>query len=140
MDRRVVAGVVGLQLVVAGGHGAAHAELGVTLPALPTALVALTTYLGPAAGAALTWRGHPAGPPVVAGSLLGALALGGLLHFAVEGADNVAAVPAAGWGGHFRWTAVALVGIQTVGATVGAVTWRRWGSGGPAGEPPPGNH
>lgn len=135
MGRRVVVAVVALQLLVAAGHGTAHAELGVTLPAFLTALVAVTTFLGPAVGAVLTWRGHPTGPPLVAASLVGALALGGVLHFVLEGPDNVAAVAAGAWGGPFRWTAATLAGVQAVGVVVAAVTWRR----GPHGGRPPGN-
>lgn len=127
MDRRVVVGLVALQLVVAATHGLAHGELGVTLPALLTWLVALTTFLGPVAGAVLTWRRHPAGPPVVAGSLLGAAGLGVALHFAVASADNVAAVGTGIWPAGFRWTAVALALVQGGGVIAALVLWRRRG-------------
>lgn len=124
MDRRVaLPGALAIHLLVAVGHGATHGLVPVSLPAWGNGLVVLTVFLGPVVGAALTVRGHPLGLPVFTVSMLGALVLGGMLHFLVENPDHVALVPADPWRAAFRASAAAVAFSPALGAAVGGWYW-----------------
>lgn len=125
MERRVIpATVAGVHLAVALGHGSAHALIPVVLAPWANLLVLGTVFVGPVAGAALAWRGHPAGVPLFTATMAGAFLLGVVLHFAVEGPDHVSAIPADPWRLPFRLTAVALGIVEAGGIAIGAWLWR----------------
>lgn len=124
MDRRVVLlGVLVAHLTAAVVHGTTHALVPVTLAAWQNAVVAATTFVGPAVGVALAWRGHPLGVPVFAASMAGALLVGGYLHFLVENPDHVGAIPAGPWQLSFQASAVGVAVTSAIGTVVGAWYW-----------------
>lgn len=124
MERRVIlAAVLLVHLAVALLHGATHALVPVSLTAGQNAVVALTTFVGPIAGVALAWRGHPLGVALFTLSMAGALAVGGYLHFLVENPDNVRAIPPGAWRLPFQASAAAVALSPAVGTVVGAWAW-----------------
>ena len=124
MDRQVsLPTVLGLHLVVALVHGSAHGLVPVALGPVPNGLVLLTVFVGPTLGVVLDRRGHPIGVPLFTLAMVGALVLGGTLHFVVENPDHVAGLPASPWAWLFRASAVGVLVVPAVGAALGARAW-----------------
>lgn len=105
-------------------HGVAHAELPVPLLAWQQGFVALVPSLAPVVALALVWRGHErAGLALFTVSMAAALLFGVVFHYLVENPDNVAAIPAGAWHGHFEWTAAAIAVSELLGTALGAWLW-----------------
>jgi hypothetical protein len=110
-------------LTVAVAHGVTHALVPVWLTTTQNAVVLSTTFVGPVVGVALASRDHPAGIPLFTLSMLGALAVGGGLHFVVENPDHVSAIPAGPWRLPFRASALAVALTPALGTATGAWAW-----------------
>lgn len=124
MDRNaVLIGALGLHLLVAGVHAGSHFSIPVSLGPALDVVVLVVVFVAPTAGVALAVRNHPAGIPLFATSMAGALVLGGALHFLVEGPDHVHAIPRGAWRFPFRASAVGLAVVEATGATLGAWYW-----------------
>lgn len=124
MDGRIVlSAVLVVHVAVAGVHGVTHSLVPVYLSVWVNAVVAVTTFLGPLAGVALRWRGHPLGVPLFTLSLAVALLVGGVLHFGFENPDHVHAIPASQWRLPFQGSAAGVAVTEGVGTVVGSWYW-----------------
>lgn len=129
MTRRIVLlAVLGIHLTVAIAHGTTHALVPVVLPPWQNAIVLGTVFIGPVAGVGLALRGHPIGLPLFTASMVGALLVGGVLHFLVENPDHVYAVPDSPWRVVFQASALGVAILPAIGAGVGLWYWRPWES------------
>ncbi|MDS0277620.1 hypothetical protein NDI85_07430 [Halomicroarcula sp. S1AR25-4] len=125
MSRQVgLSAALAVHLLVAAGHGVTHGLVAVSLPAWQNVIVVGTTFVGPIAGVLLARRGHRLGAPLFAMSLVGALAVGGYLHFVLDNPDHVHAIPAGDWRLPFQASAVAVALTEAVGTVVGVQAWQ----------------
>jgi ABC-type xylose transport system permease subunit len=79
-------------LVVSIVHGAAHGGAHVPMSLAANLFVATVIVAGPLVGLALAWRAERFGSWVIATTMAGALAFGGVNHFVIAGPDHVARV------------------------------------------------
>ena len=107
-----------LALVV---HGQAHQAVPVPLSLLQNAFATVVIVVAPIVAAALIWRGFPRlGGTLLAASFFGAFVFGFVNHYVLESADNIARIPATGWGDAFTLSAHALAATELAG-TVSAL-------------------
>ena len=123
--RKACLWIVALHALARVVHGQAHQAVPVPLSALQNAFATLVIVIAPIVAAALLWRGFPRlGGTLLAASLFGAFVFGFVNHYVLESADNVAQIPATGWGDAFTLSAHALAATELAG-TVAALALLR---------------
>lgn len=137
-SRRLAAALL-VHLAASGVHGLTHGLVPVDLAPWQDAVVLVTTFLGPIAGATLALgagrladRGDRAparatrlGLAVFTLSLAVALGFGAYFHFVAWTPDHVHAVPAGPWRLPFQASAVAVATGNALGVAAGLWCWRR---------------
>lgn len=130
--RRLLLAALGLHLAVSTFHGLTHGLVPVDLAPWQDAVVAVTTFLGPIAGAALALGGRRVGVrnprvgvAVFVASMAAALAFGGYFHFVVENPDHVGAIPPGPWRLPFQASAAGVLVANGIGVAVGLWCLRR---------------
>jgi hypothetical protein len=114
-----LAALVGIHLLIAIVHGAAHSGAAVALSASATAFVWVVIMAGPLAGLFIAVTRSPrSGAWIVALTMAGALVFGVVNHFVVASPDHVLHV-AAPWRLMFGATAVGLTVVEAVAMAAG---------------------
>jgi hypothetical protein len=108
--------VVLAHLVATLPHAFAHQTIPVPTPPAETSFVAVVIVIAPLVAAALLWsRFVRFGAMLLLASMAGSLVFGLYYHFVLPGPDNVAQVPADGWGLLFQVSAVLLAVTEGLG-------------------------
>lgn len=108
--------IVALHAVALVVHGQAHQAVPVPLSWLQNAFAVGVIVVAPILAAALIWRGSPRfGGTLLAAAFTGAFVFGVVNHYVLDSADNVAQIPATGWGEAFTWSAHALALLELAG-------------------------
>ena len=108
--------IVVLHLIISLVHGAAHANLRITLNSWQTVYVLVVITVLPLVSGVLLWRRMRGGLSLLFCSMIGALLFGGYYHFIAAGADNVSELGSHAWSAPFQLTAVLLAVTEAAGA------------------------
>jgi hypothetical protein len=114
-DRRWLAALVLVHLVISIVHGAAHQGAHVPLTTAANLFVFAVILAGPLVGLGLMWPARQIGTWIVAVTMAGSLIFGVLNHFVLAGPDHVAHVDAA-WRLQFSATAALLALTEALGS------------------------
>lgn len=125
MDRRLaLPALLIVHLGAAIFHGYSHTIVPVRLPTTLNMIVLLTVFIVPVVGVILARQDHWLGLPLFTVSMIGALLVGGVLHFIIENPDHVNQVPASQAGQLFEQSALAVLVTPLIGAIYGAISWQ----------------
>ncbi|RMD61718.1 MAG: hypothetical protein D6826_09185 [Alphaproteobacteria bacterium] len=101
-------------------HASAHRVFVIDMSWPQNAFIGLFVIAAPIVAGGLVWTScRRAGAFLLAASMFAALVFGLSHHFLVPGTDNIASVPAAGWGARFRLSAFLLAIVEAWGSAVG---------------------
>jgi hypothetical protein len=119
--RRACLWIVALHALALIVHSQAHQAVPVPLSVLQNAFAVGVIVIAPILAAALIWRGSPRfGGTLLAAAFFGAFVFGVVNHYVLDSPDNVAQIPATGWGDAFTLSAHALAILELAG-TVAAL-------------------
>ncbi|MEX2207399.1 MAG: hypothetical protein WEF50_14315 [Myxococcota bacterium] len=114
--------IVALHALALVVHSQSHQAIPVPLSPLQNAFAVTVIVVAPLVAAALIWRGFPrVGGTALGLAMLGAFLFGFINHYVLDSPDNVAQIPATGWGDAFTWSAHALALLELGG--VFAASW-----------------
>jgi len=120
--RRISIAVIVLHVVVTAAHGAAHANLNITMNTWQNVYIFVVILLLPLVAGFLILRRARVGYAILFLSMLGALVFGGYYHFVLAGADNVTTVAhhaAHTWAQLFQVSAVLIAVLELAGVAAG---------------------
>ena len=120
--RRAILTVIFIHAAVTAVHGFAHAQIPVPSTAEQGLFIGVVIILAPfAALAAQLMRRPEIAAWTLFMAMLGSEAFGAFNHLLIPGIDNIAQIPASGWGSMFVWSAMALIAVEGIGMAVGAL-------------------
>lgn len=117
-DARFALSMILAHVVVNAVHGAAHRELAIPLSRSQELFVVLVIGIAPILAGMLIWRRFTFGGPLLAASLVGALAFGVWNHFMAVSPDHVSHLPmtaTSGWRILFQVSAILLIPTEALG-------------------------
>jgi hypothetical protein len=120
--QRTVLTVVIIHAAITAVHGFAHAQIPVPSTAEQGLFIGVVIILAPFAALAAQLMSRPGiAARTLFLAMLGSEVFGAFNHLLIPGVDNIAEIPATGWGSIFVWSATALIAVEGIGIAVGAL-------------------